>query len=66
MNVVINGKTITLTREMTLGQLIQEKCPNPKTVVAEVNQAIIKREHWPQTPIKENDQIELVTFVGGG
>ena len=66
MNIIINGKTVAINQETTLAGLIQEKCPNPKTVVAEVNQAIIKREHWPQTPIKENDQIELVSFVGGG
>jgi len=66
MKISLNGKPVMIDEATTLAALIQDKCPNPKTVVAEVNETIIKRETWAATQLSENDRVELVTFVGGG
>ncbi|TCS81392.1 thiamine biosynthesis protein ThiS [Pectinatus cerevisiiphilus] len=34
--------------------------------VAELNEQIIAKEVWPKTALKENDMLEIVTFMGGG
>ena len=39
---------------------------DPRTVVVELNQAIVRRPVLETTYIKEGDAIELVHFVGGG
>ena len=37
-----------------------------RTVVVEVNRAIVRRPDQDAVSIKEGDEIELVHFVGGG
>ncbi|MGA8524853.1 MAG: sulfur carrier protein ThiS [Candidatus Sulfotelmatobacter sp.] len=27
---------------------------------------MVPRDHWPQTPLKDGDRLEIVHFVGGG
>jgi sulfur carrier protein len=39
---------------------------DPRTVVVELNRAIVRRAAFESTYIKEGDEIELVHFVGGG
>ena len=39
---------------------------DPRTVVVELNRAIVRRPALAATYIKEGDEIELVHFVGGG
>ncbi|MFP4473729.1 MAG: sulfur carrier protein ThiS [Candidatus Omnitrophota bacterium] len=66
MPITINGKQHSLGESRTLQSLLQKHCPEQKRVVAELNGSIIKRDHWPQTEVKDGDVLELVTFVGGG
>lgn len=66
MNIVVNGKNQELNQALTLQDFITQNCPNPKRVIAEVNENIIKRNHWADFKLQEADKIELVTFVGGG
>lgn len=66
MQIVLNGKSQPLDRVSTLDQIIQQFCKNNKHVIAELNGTIIKSQCWPETPVKNNDCIELVSMVGGG
>ena len=66
MQILLNGKSHTLNKESTLEQLIKEFCKNNKHIIAELNGAVIKSRSWEKTFIKDGDQIELVTIVGGG
>lgn len=66
MNITINGKLNKFTENLSLAQLISEFCKNPKHVIAEVNESIIKTPLWETTQLKDGDSIELVSFVGGG
>lgn len=38
----------------------------PKNVVAELNRAIVEREKWEHTTLRDGDILELISFVGGG
>jgi sulfur carrier protein len=49
-----------------LHELITGKGLIPERVVIEVNLEIIPRERWPSISVREDDQIEIVSFVGGG
>lgn len=50
----------------TLAELLDVLSINQATVVAEVNEQIIKRAAFSKTPLVSGQQIELVRFVGGG
>jgi sulfur carrier protein len=50
----------------TLSDLLDLLSINQATVVAEVNEQIIKRTEFSKTPLASGQHIELVRFVGGG
>lgn len=66
MNISLNGKSKDIPEQSTLASLIKDFCSKPEHVVAELNDSIIQRQSWPETRLKNNDRIELVSFVGGG
>ena len=66
MNVKINGQNQTLNAGMSLSEFIAQKELNPEGIVVEHNFKIIDKKDLADTTIKENDTIEIVSFVGGG
>lgn len=66
MNIIINGKKQDLDCSLTLQVFIEQIYSNPNHIIAEVNEDVIKREKWENYTLKNGDQIELVTFMGGG
>lgn len=66
MEALINGKAARLDSRTTLGDLIALYRLKPEVVIIEHNGAIVKQPAWAATTVKENDRIELITFVGGG
>ena len=35
-------------------------------VIIEINLEIIEKDKYSETKIKENDNVEIITFMGGG
>jgi thiamine biosynthesis protein ThiS len=66
MQVTINGKTETLTDGITVAELLAQLNLQPIRVAIEVNEDLVPRKTFQETPIRDGDQIEIVTFVGGG
>lgn len=50
----------------TLSDLLDLLNINQATVVAEIDEQIIKRTEFSKTPLASGQHIELVRFVGGG
>ncbi|MGB9196716.1 MAG: sulfur carrier protein ThiS [Terriglobales bacterium] len=65
MTLIINGESRTSTAE-TLAALVAELAMKPERVAIELNREIVSRDRWPQTTLKDGDQLEIVHFVGGG
>jgi sulfur carrier protein len=65
MNLIINGDERRLSAQ-TLSALIEELGMKSDRVAIELNREIVHKEHWPQTPLKDGDRLEIVHFVGGG
>jgi thiamine biosynthesis protein ThiS len=65
MTLTINGEPRESSAE-TLTTLVEQLGMKPDRVAIELNREIIPRDRWPQTPIKDGDQLEIVHFVGGG
>lgn len=66
MTVTVNGKQETLEKEMSILEFIRHKGIHPDSVVVEYNYDIVKKEEWSRIPLKENDNLEVLKFVGGG
>jgi len=65
MNLTINGEPRTPAAQ-TLAELVAELGMKPDRVAVELNREIVPRDRWPQTELKDGDQLEIVHFVGGG
>jgi sulfur carrier protein len=65
MQVVLNGKTQTLDKPLTVAQLVDSLALEGKLAV-EINQEIIPRGRYDETRINDGDCIEVVRAVGGG
>ena len=66
MNVKINGKQELLEGADNLFNLVEKGGLNIERIVIEHNYEVIPREKWPAVMLNENDNIEIVSFVGGG
>jgi len=66
MQVTINGRYEELKGGINVENVLLNYKIKPEGVVVELNQKIIRRDEWQKIVIKENDIIELISFVGGG
>lgn len=63
---VVNGKTAEIKPGETLLDFLTGQGYRIEIIAVELNGEIIPREKFPQTVLKENDVMEIVTFMGGG
>jgi len=50
----------------TIDKLLSENHYETKKIAVLVNGEIVKKEHWPVFALKPGDEVDAVTFVGGG
>ena len=62
----INGEDKSIPQNSSILKLIELLKVNKDRVVIELNKKIIKKDLFESTLLLENDQLEIVTFVGGG
>lgn len=62
----INGKPEEVQNASTIGDLLRHFDLPPIRVAVEVNSELVSRKEFDQTPLHDGDNIEIVTFVGGG
>lgn len=65
MNIKVNGKPESISVE-NLARYLQDRGLDPKALVVEHNGRVIQADRWAQTVLQEGDQLELLSFVGGG
>lgn len=66
MRVYLNGESKEVRESLTLADLVTEFDLPAVRIAVELNRTVIRRSDWSQTPLSENDRIEVVHFVGGG
>ncbi len=66
MKVKINGKIAELDASLSLLELLEVKGIKPGQAVIQYNGDIIDRDSWTDIVLKENDELEILRFVGGG
>lgn len=63
---LLNGKEVALEKEKTIAQLLSENNVNENRVVVELNKEIIVKEDFSKINLKDDDTVEVISFVGGG
>ena len=66
MQLQINGQCEEHPDGLTVADLLQQLDKNPSLVAVEVNRELVTRSKHAETTLKENDELEIVTLVGGG
>ena len=65
MTVKVNGEARDLPQGETLRALVARYKLTPEKVALELNRRLVRAEKY-DTVLKEGDEVEIVTFVGGG
>jgi thiamine biosynthesis protein ThiS len=66
MTLVVNGKAVELPDGSTVSGLLGQLEIDVARVAVERNQDVVPRRTWDSVSLRDGDQIEIVTFVGGG
>lgn len=65
MTVKVNGESRDVPEGETLRALVARHDLTPEKVAIELNRRLVRSDKY-DTPLKDGDEIEIVTFVGGG
>ncbi len=66
IRVVVNGQERDIDRSSTGLDLLRVLELDPRTVVVELNEEIVRRPSLSEIRLRDGDRIEIVHFVGGG
>ena len=65
MTIHVNGQSRDVADCTTVAQLIEQHNLTPQKVAVELNRRLSRTEKY-DTALKSGDEVEIVTFVGGG
>lgn len=64
--IVLNGEPRKMSEGQSVADLLRELGLDPRQVAVERNREVVPRAQHGQTVLADDDQLEVVTFVGGG
>ncbi|MFI7243756.1 sulfur carrier protein ThiS [Streptomyces qinglanensis] len=62
----VNGEPRRVAAGLTLDRLVADFTTAPGGVAAALNEDVVPRGRWAQTPLGEGDRVEILTAVQGG
>ena len=65
MKIKVNGESKEVPEGTTLRALVATFNLQPEKVAIELNRRLARRDKYDQ-PLNDGDEVEIVTFVGGG
>ncbi|MFA6103737.1 MAG: sulfur carrier protein ThiS [Victivallaceae bacterium] len=66
MNITVNGKVFIIEANLSLEQFLKDRGFDPARTVAAVNGSVAGSEDCGGIILKENDVLDVMSFVGGG
>jgi len=66
VTIILNGEPREIAGPMTLAALLQSLGIDARRVAVEHNLKVLKRAALTEVEVREGDQVEVVSFVGGG
>jgi thiamine biosynthesis protein ThiS len=64
--ITLNGEPREWPRPLSVEHLLQDLALDARVVAVELNRLVIKRGRYTDTLVHEGDEVEIVSFVGGG
>jgi len=66
LRIYVNGDAREFSSPLSLADLIAQLDLPPARIAVELNRGVVRRSDWSNTELRDDDQIEIVHFVGGG
>ena len=66
MRIQLNGKQHEIQDELSIAELLQNLEIRTDRVAVEVNMEIMEKSGFQSRLLHEGDQVELMSFIGGG
>ena len=66
IKIILNGEEKTLSRQMTIADLIAEYGLDVKKIAIEKDLEIVSPASFAEVVLDEGSRIEIVHFIGGG
>ncbi len=66
MKLIVNGEEHVHAGNGSIDALLDELGANKAHTALMVNGEVVSSENWNSTALNENDEIEMLVFVGGG
>jgi len=64
--ITLNGDPREWLRPQSVEHLLQDLALDTRVVAVELNHLVVKRGRYGDTMVSDGDQVEIVSFVGGG
>ena len=64
--ITLNGERREWPRTLTVEHLLQDLSLDSRVVAVELNKLVVKRGRYVDTLVRDGDEVEIVSFVGGG
>ena len=64
--ITLNGEPYELNAPVTVAELLNHLKVDSRRVAVELNLVVLKRAVFETCVVHEDDQVEVVNFVGGG
>ena len=64
--ITINGKSIGLSENITVSEYLKQNQYRPEWIAIELNGSNLPKSAYDSTVLKDEDVMEIVSFVGGG
>ena len=66
IEITVNGEPRSVQADISITKLLEVLQIRGDAVAVELNREVIPRDRHSDTQLTANDQLEVVTFVGGG
>jgi sulfur carrier protein len=66
LRIYVNGESKEFGDGLSLLDLLHNLNLPIQRIAVELNRSVVRRAQWENTPLKDDDRIEIVHFVGGG
>ena len=66
MTIQLNGRPYDTLSASTVRALLDELEYPPLAVAVQINDVIVPRARYAETPVQDGDHVEVITFAAGG
>ena len=66
IQITVNGESVEIPKVVSLAEVLESVDVPPNYLAVEVNAEVVPRENFSTLIICGQDQLEVVTLVGGG